>query len=183
MKNRILLSVLVAAALALGACKKNEPAPADTVDLSNPAKVVTLVSPIPFAEDARVREAIRAECNLQQKLERFIKQFSAQQNIAVNASNKPADQIAGKVLEVEIVSAFGPGGGAFSGGKSVTIEARLTEGGQVLGTLEARRISGGGAFAVFKGTCDILGRDVETLGEDVATFLVSPYEGARMGNL
>jgi hypothetical protein len=183
MTNRILLGTLVAASLLLLGCPKNEPSPEENTDLSDPSRVVTLVSPIEFAEDSRVRDAIRAECRLPQKLERFIKQFSAEQNIAVNSSNKPADQIQGEVLVVEIVSAFGPGGGAYSGGKSVTIEAKLTDGDQALGDLEARRVSGGGAFAAFKGTCDILGRNVRTLGSDVATFLVSPHEGARMGNL
>lgn len=183
MKKRLLLGVaLLGSTLLLMGCPKHDSA-ASHVDLSNPSKTVTLVTPIQFAKDSGVRPAIQAECRLPEKLERFIKKASAQQNILVKTGSGPAEQIQGQVLSIEITRAFGPGGGAYSGAKSVTIGGKLTEGNKVLGTLTARRISGGGAFASFKGTCDILGRDVETLGSDVATFLISPAKGARLGNI
>jgi len=183
MKKRLMLGVVaLGTTLLLMGCPKHDTA-ASHVDLSSPSKTVTLVTPIHFAKDSGVRPAIKAECKLPEKLERFIRQSSAKQNILVKTSDGPANQIQGQVLSIEITQAFGPGGGAYSGAKSVTIGGKLTDGDKVLGTLTARRISGGGAFASFKGTCDILGRDVETLGSDVATFLISPSKGARLGNI
>jgi len=185
MRKILSTSLLAVAALLLAACagKSPEPESGASSDVSNPSQRVTLITPIPFAESAEVRESIREECRLQEKLAGFIKQFSAEKNIKVGTSSGPAASVDGKVLEVRITSVYAPGGGAFSGGKSVTVKGKLTENGQGLGDFKARRISGGGAFAMFKGTCDIVGRDVETLGSDIAGFLADPTNGARMGNL
>lgn len=193
MTRRITLLAVLALALALGACAKRGAEPeadataetdatteSESTQASYPSQQVTLRTPIAFASSADVRDAVRDECRLQDKLVRFIKRFSAERNITVEESGSPAG---GKVLTVAITDVYAPGGGAFSGGKAVTIEAELTENGQALGDLRARRISGGGAFAAFKGTCDILGRDVETLGRDVSRFLTDPQPGTRMGNL
>jgi hypothetical protein len=162
------------------ASKGPEPSSKESTTVTNPEQRVTLVTPIPFTESAEVRDAVRQECRLQEK---FIQQFSADRNIKVMTSQQSANRIEGKVLEVAIASAYAPGGGAFSGGKAVTVEGELTEGGRSLGSFKARRISSGGAFAIFKGTCDILGRDVETLGDDIAGFLASPSQGVRIGNI
>lgn len=189
--RRVLVVLLpVMLALGLGACAKRgaEPA-ADTTgeqtsgDVAASGETVTLRTPIPFAASAEVRQAVRDECQLQEKLAGFIQQFAAEQDIAVNTSSEPTSAIDGRVLSVAITNVYAPAGGAYSGGKAVTIEAELTENGRAIGDLTARRISGGGAFAVFKGTCDILGRDVETLGADTARFLQSPGPDMRMGNL
>ncbi len=185
MRKILSTSLLAVAALLLAACagKSPEPDTGASSDVSNPSKRVTLITPIPFAESAEVREDIRDECRLQEKLAGFIKQFSAEENIQVRMSSGPAASVDGQVLQVSITDVYAPGGGAFSGGKSVTVKGALTENGQSLGSFKARRISGGGPFAVFKGTCDIVGRDVETLGSDIAGFLANPTDGARMGNI
>jgi hypothetical protein len=179
--------ILLTFALVLGACSKKRGAdPAAETEMSPgdyPAQQVTLKTPIEFASRGEIRDAVIDECRLQDKLQQFITEFSATRNITIEPSNGPVDGASGKVLVVEITEVYAPGGGAFSGGKAVTIEGELTENGAALGSLRARRISGGGAFAVFKGTCDILGRDVRTLGDDVSQFLVNPGENVRMGNL
>jgi hypothetical protein len=179
--------ILLTFALVLGACSKKRGAdPAAETEMSPedyPAQQVTLKTPIEFASRGEVRDAVLDECRLQEKLQQFITEFSATRNITIEPSNGPVDGASGKVLVVEITDVYAPGGGAYSGGKAVTIEGELTENGASLGSLRARRISGGGAFAVFKGTCDILGRDVRTLGDDVSQFLVDPGENVRMGNL
>ncbi|WP_067561476.1 hypothetical protein [Halofilum ochraceum] len=187
MLRKLSLFGLLSLALVLGACAKNrgaEPeAEAEMSTADYPSQQVTLKTPIEFADSAEVRDAVLDECRLQDKLQQFITEFSAARNIEIVPSNGPVNGTSGKVLDVRITDIYAPGGGAFSGGKAVTIEADLTENGASLGSLRARRISGGGAFAVFKGTCDILGRDVRTLGEDISKFLTDPSENARMGNL
>lgn len=198
MIRKLTLCGLVALALALGACAKRGAEPASdttasssTADSSSadasasqssgPGETVMLVSPIPIAGSAEVRDAVRDECRLSEKLERFITQFSAERNIDIQPTD--AASAAGRVLTVRITDVYAPGGGAFSGGKAVTVSGELSEGGNEIGSFRARRISGGGAFAVFKGTCDILGRDVETLGSDISGFLADPQPNARMGNI
>jgi len=179
-----MIIALAALAMALTGCAQRGPGgTAAVAKPDHPSKTVTLKTPVVYADSAHVRQAVRRECRLPQKLERFIKHYAAERNIQVDTSREPADQIQGQVLDVRITRVYAPGGGAFSGGKSVTIAGDLTENGKTLGDFKARRISGGGAFAAFKGTCDIAGRDVETLGKDVSTFLATPTEGARMGNM
>lgn len=191
MIRKLSLFALLSLVLALGACAKNrgadpEAEPEAEAEMSTadyPSQQVTLKTPIEFADRAEVRDAVLDECRLPDKLQKFITEFSAARNITIEPSNGPVDDASGKVLEVRITDMYAPGGGAFSGGKAVTIEADLTRNGESLGSLRARRISSGGAFAVFKGTCDILGRDVRTLGEDISKFLTDPGENVRMGNL
>ena len=76
-----------------------------------------------------------------------------------------------EVLKVKIVEVMGGSGGAWSGGKFVSISGTLQKNGKILGDFKARRISGGGVFGGYKGTCSIMGRCVRTLGKDVAEWL------------
>jgi hypothetical protein len=86
------------------------------------------------------------------------------------------------VLILEIVSAVGGGGGAWSGPKSVTVKGELREDGKVIGSFTASRFSGGGAWGGFKGTCSIFGRCIKVLGEDIAAWLKKPTMNAALGN-
>lgn len=74
---------------------------------------------------------------------------------------------------IQIVSAISIGN-AFTGHrKSVSVEAVLYKNGAVLGKKLLTRDSGGGAFAGFKSSCDVLDRTVNTLGSDVVKWLKS----------
>lgn len=143
---------------------------------------VTASRAIPFANPASVRPAVREECSLPTRFAGFIKSFGRQAGIKVRLTEQPLTNVAGRVLNVKITRIHGPGGGAWSGAKWVTVEGKLTEGGKVIGTFVAARYSGGGAFAMFKGTCDILGRCIETLGRDIAQWMLNPSMDARLGN-
>jgi len=46
----------------------------------------------------------------------------------------------------------------------------------------ASRVSGGGAFGGFKGSCSVLGRTVKILGSDVSLWLLHPVDGAHLGD-
>ncbi len=41
---------------------------------------------------------------------------------------------------------------------------------------------GSGAFGGFKGTCSILGRCIEALGKDIATWLKDPEMDSQLGD-
>ncbi len=162
------------------AAATNQPAP-----VPQPAStgVGTLViKPITFKNDSYIRDAVKQECMLEEKLSQFIKENAAGQYAAIvsNANSAPADA---QVLAVEIAEVQGTGGGAWSGAKMVLITGSLTKNGQVLGTFKARRYSSGGMFAAYKGTCAILGRCVKTLGHDVAEWLSHPTSQAVLGDL
>jgi len=142
---------------------------------------VYLQSMIPFDKNLHVRDQVRVECALGEKLSEFI-QTSGRSN-GINLMPKAnLKDVKGRVLEVSIVRMNDAGGGAWSGAKSVAVEGKLSENGKVIATFRGSRYSGGGAFGGFKGTCSILGRCVKTLGSDISTWLQSPVNGAILGD-
>lgn len=185
MAGRWIFITLLAVVLVAAGCKHRTKGAqvAAPADLTNPSQEITLVSPVLFADEAVVREAIRDECQLPEKMEQFIVEGAAAQNILVEAGTGSPGSIPGRVLVVEIVDVHGPAGGGYSGAKWTTIEAELFDNGTRSGSLRARRLTTGGAFGGFKGTCSFLGRTVRTLGSDVAGFLQNPSDNAVLGDL
>jgi hypothetical protein len=187
MKYKILCGLLFV--VSLSACTTSSKSPtksqadqAQSQAIQHTGTGVLVIKTINFSNDAYIRDAIKKECNLIGKLTQFIEQNAAGQyaQIVTDSNNIPTDA---QVLEVEIYEAQGGGGGAWSGPKAVLIKGSLSQNGQKLGSFIARRYSGGGMFAMYKGTCSILGRCVRTLGKDVATWLTNPKQNAVLGNL
>lgn len=176
--ERFLILIL---AMSLNACASKDAK--NTVAVQSYSGTGTLViKDIPFAEGTYIRDAIRNECHLPDKLAHFVEEYSADQyaNIITDASAAPADA---QILRIEIENVTGGGGGAWSGGKVVMINGKLTQNGKLLGDFKGRRVSGGGAFATFKGTCSILGRCVKALGRDVSEWLQHPSERGVLGDM
>jgi hypothetical protein len=74
-------------------------------------------------------------------------------------------------------------GNAFLGHQKFTkVRGTLLQDGTKVASFKARRNSMGGAFAGFKGSCSVLGRTVEAMGEDIATWLTDPRDGASLGD-
>ncbi len=132
-----------------------------------------------FAEASGVTDNVQKECTLHTRLPGFIKDFAKGR---VELADDVSESTPGRVLHLKIVNVIGPGGGAWSGSKSVTVEGKLTDNGEVVGTFIASRFSGGGAFGGYKGTCSILGRCIKTIGKDIALWLKNPTMDARLGN-
>jgi len=179
------LLILVLNGCATNSSKETGSAPAQSTNaqaITTPSGTGTLViNEIVFSEDAGVPEAVRQECNLLQELSENIKTAAARQYATIlEGASAPADA---DVLTIEIINLVGPGGGAWSGGKSVMIKGSLTKNGQDAGSFKALRVSGGGVWGGYMGTCAILGRCVKTLGEDVAGWLRHPVNNAKLGNL
>ncbi|MDH3352157.1 MAG: hypothetical protein OEM60_06710 [Gammaproteobacteria bacterium] len=141
----------------------------------------TLVSPVPFAENSGASSDVKGSCSLETRLPTFIED-AAKRGVKVVISPDPGEDVAGKVLYLEFTNVLGTGGGAWSGPKSVTVRGELKENGELIGSFTASRYSSGGAFAGFKGTCDILGRCIKTLGKDIADWLKKPTMNAMLGN-
>ena len=141
---------------------------------------ILLRAEVLIAEDSGASSNVREECKLGTKLTQFIKTYA--KNPTVTLRNDPIDEAEGKVLILEIVNVVGPGGGVWSGAKSIRIKGELLENGEVIGTFTAARFSGGGAFGAYKGTCSILGRCVKASGSDIAKWLANPTMNAMLGD-
>jgi hypothetical protein len=173
--------LIVILALGLTACAPKETKKTPAVQQYTGTGTL-VIKDINFAEGAYIRDAVRNECHLLDKLAHFVEEYSADQyaNIITDASTAPADA---QILIIEIDNVSGSGGGAWSGGKSVTINGKLTQNGKLLGNFKGRRFSGGGAFATFKGTCSILGRCVKALAKDISEWLQHPAERSVLGDM
>lgn len=133
---------------------------------------------IPYQQDNEVSDAIKAECQLGEKLAGFVQEYAAGEVVLQDA----LDTSNGRALQLEIIDS-GNMGNAFTGRQTYTrIRGTLFQDGQQVATFKARRNSMGGAFAGFKGACSVLGRTVKTLGKDVAGWLQDPRDGASLGD-
>lgn len=145
------------------------------------ADVVVVPKKIPFGKDLSVRDAVRAECQLEEKIAKFMVKYGEKHAYkVVREKPKSGDYV---VLSAEIIEVIGAGGGAWSGSKSIKIKGNLKDqNGKVVGTFTAGRYSGGGAFAGYKGTCAILGRCTKAIGKDVAAWLANPKMKSVLGD-
>lgn len=140
-------------------------------------KVLVLPEKIPYGES--ISQKVRNECNLDGKLGQFLKTNAQKYFTEVKTGKAAAGDY---VLTIEINDADNRGGGAWSGTKFVNVKGQIKQNGKVLGNFNARRYTGGGAFAGFKGTCSLLGRCVRTIGADIANWAQSPTKDARLGD-
>jgi hypothetical protein len=141
-----------------------------------------IIQDIVYSEDAGVPDAVKQECNLLKELSDNIKSAAASHYATILEGSNQAPGNA-DVLSIEIINLVGPGGGAWSGAKSVLIKGLLTKQGKKIGSFKALRVSGGGMWGAYMGTCAILGRCITTLGEDVADWLKNPADNAKLGDL
>ncbi|XQW84887.1 hypothetical protein ACOYR1_17455 [Thalassotalea piscium] len=147
------------------------------------AESIVIDNKIPFAEGANIRDAIKDECELEEKFSRFIKAYAKDRGFTVLENSDDKAKSVEKYLSVEIDRVHGNGGGAWSGGKMVHATGKLTEAGKLIGTFNVQRTSGGGAFGAFKGTCSILGRDVKAMAKDISVWLTKPKMQSNLGEL
>lgn len=179
MNSRLLIGLVLL--LGLTACA-SDGAKQTTTPQQFSGSGTLVIDDIVFADKTYVRDAVKNECRLPEKLTEFITQYAAglYGSIVTGSADRPADA---QVLHIEIIDLIGAKGGVWSGGKMVMIEGSLTKNGQLIGDFKARRVSGGGLFGGYKGTCSILGRCVKTLGSDVADWLGHPSKGAVLGDM
>jgi hypothetical protein len=192
MKIATLVSFLVVFSLAGCANQgaKNAGTPAEpiaesssdmTTKIAGSGTGLLVIKEVTFGSDASVPEAVKNECALLSGLSAAIKANAAHHYATVlEGSTAPANA---DVLSIEIINLMGPGGGAWSGGKSVMIKGTLSKQGKAVSSFKALRVSGGGVFGGYMGTCAILGRCVRTLGKDVAGWLQNPTPNATLGNM
>jgi hypothetical protein len=138
---------------------------------------VKLQRPVPFAADNEISDAIKNECTIGTQLADFVQEHS---DVPVEFTTEPATS--GRVLQLEIVDAVSMGNAFIGHQKFTKVKGTLFEDGIKVAGFKARRNSMGGAFAGFKGSCSVLGRTVNAIGEDIAGWLAAPKDGATLGD-
>ena len=145
------------------------------------AEPLTMSRPVDFADSAIVRDAVRNECRLQEKVPDYIAQYARKNGTQVVFSVEEAAAAEGRVLLLEItdVSEFG---NAMSGRqKSMTISGELLENGQMIGSFRARRATMGGFMGGYMGNCSFFHRCARALGKDVSRWLRAPAMDSVLG--
>lgn len=146
------------------------------------AAEIRVVQPVPFNESAIISEAIKSECSIGATLAQSLAANASRRGNTIVSGPVGADSGSGRSLQLELVEAQSAGN-AFTGHfKSAAVRGVLFEDGHQVATVTARRISRGGAFAGFKGSCTVLDRTVNAIGEDLAGWLAAPVDNARLGD-
>ncbi len=135
---------------------------------------VTISRELEFTETSGASDKVKAECWLPPQLPRYIKQYAKKMNVVL--AEDVSDSTEGRVLHIEIVNVIGTGGVAWSGMKSVTVQGKLTENGEVIGTFIASRATGS-----TRGTCAMLEHCMEGIAKDIAKWLTNPTMDAKLG--
>ena len=178
MKHIIISAILVALTVGCGG-SSNPKKPTMKVDAKTAIKVQKA---IPFVKGARIASNIRNECALQTKLSSFVEAYSVGEGIGVIRARKVTKNTKGKALVITITDAVSSGNAFIGHRKFVSIKGTLYNNGKKQSGFTASRVSGGGAFGGFKGSCDVLGRTVKVLGQDVSSWLQHPVNGAHLGD-
>ncbi|MCR6686354.1 hypothetical protein [Pseudoxanthomonas sp.] len=147
------------------------------------AAEIRMQSPVPFSESSIIADNVKAECRLDARLAEFVSQHAAMFGNQILLTAEAPDTAEGAVLQMEIVDAQSSGN-AFTGHHKVTsVRGVLFKDGTRVGGFTARRISRGGFGGGFKGSCSVLGRTIDVIGEDVGQWLAAPVDGAKLGDL
>ncbi len=140
------------------------------------------IQSVTFTKDKEaVNYKVRAECKLLEKTNKYLVYFG-KKNFSSVTSNKKA--VAGAYnISAKIIGTIGGPGGAMSGRKGATIKGTVKKNGELIGSFEAFRSSGGGFGFGYRGTCSLLGRSVKRLGRDITEWAVKPTLNAKIGEL
>lgn len=143
------------------------------------AATVHVQDPVPFSESAFIADNIKAECSMGAQLATSLGSNAPKFGNTIAFGDVPDNQ--GRVLKLELVEAQSARTG-MAHYKSATVRGVLLDDGQKVAKVTARRISRGGAFGGFKGSCDVLERVVNAIGGDLAEWLANPTDDARLGD-
>ena len=149
-------------------------------DVNLDGKTIYIKSLASYAPDSPIAQNIKTECTLDKQVMDFIQQYATKNGQKVEIKNNIApNEIELKITIMDAVSS----GNAFIGHRKYTkISGALIQNNKTLSSFTGSRISGGGAFGGYKGSCSVLGRTVDTLGKDVSSWLSNPIDNARLGD-
>jgi hypothetical protein len=142
------------------------------------AETVTISQSTPFSETSGATDKVKKECDMQGRLPKYIKSY-AKKHTDVVFTTESLDSVDGKTLYLEFEHVFAPGGGGYSGAKSVSVTGELKDNGEVIASLTADRAA---LFGMTPGTCSMLKRVVKKLGQDIGNWLKAPEMDSMLGD-
>ncbi|MCU4675940.1 hypothetical protein N7931_09865 [Catenovulum sp. 2E275] len=133
---------------------------------------IEVTASAPYYDENIIQANVIAECTelgnqFSESTSKYLKENG------FNVELKSADEFAnnGESLKLQITNAVSSGNAFIGHRKMVSITAELYQNGQLVDTFKHSRNSGGGFLGGFKGSCSVLHRCVNTLGNDVAKWL------------
>jgi hypothetical protein len=138
---------------------------------------LTLPNKAPFAKDASVPASVRVECGLEKKVPELIRDTASKKFDKVVLAPGVSAKTPGKAMSLTISRVLAPGGGPWSGPKSVTVTGILWDNGKVAGNFRAARNTTRGG-----GTCGMLERNAKEIAGDIAKWLDAPGKDALLGD-
>ncbi len=142
------------------------------------AETVTIAQSTPFSETSGVSDNVKNECDIQGRLPKYIKSY-AKKHTDVVFTTESLDSVDGKTLYLEFEHVYAPGGGGYSGAKSVSVTGELKDNGEVIASLTADRAA---LFGMTPGTCSMLKRVAKKLGQDIGNWLKAPEMDSMLGD-
>lgn len=150
--------------------------------VSLPPGPITVPNSVRYSAGNTIANNIKQECSLNQQLAAYIQEFAAEKGLKVRGVDVIDTGTTGNVLDVEITHALSAGNTFIGHRKSTSVRGELYQNGKFLASFTGSRVSGGGVFGGYKGSCSVLGRTVKVLGQDIATWLKQPTNNAHLGN-
>lgn len=126
---------------------------------------------IDYANKDTVANNIVEECTqLGTKLASSVETYGKKQGLDIVRTN---DKLEGKgsYLDIKIASAHSAGNAFIGHRKSASASVSYYVAGKKVGSKTLTRNSSGGFFGGFKGSCAVLGRTVNTIGNDIAKWV------------
>lgn len=158
------------------AAKVESPAAVD------PATAIRIQSTIPFKSGNRIASNIKSECELGNRLSDALGIFASKKSIGLVKVDKIDTGARGKVLYVEITDAVSSGNAFIGHRKFSSAAGTLYNNGKKQAAFTAARISGGGFFGGYMGSCAVLGRTTKVIARDIIKWLENPVDGAHLGD-
>lgn len=187
-KGLILATICIACAghLTVGAQTTGSP-PAETPPAATPGapapsggKLIYISSEMRYTDASAIDAAVRNECQLTQQGAQLLLTAMRGAGFEATVDDQAVKGAKGRVLIVEISNVVS-GRVGMSHSKQVQVRGRLMEDGKEVGSFQGKRSSGGGAFGLYKSSCAVLGRCLETLSKDITAWLRNPGKSNRVG--
>jgi len=124
--------------------------------------------PVQYGPGIFAPQAVRDECELERHLADDVSSQVSKEYRKVELAGPGEDVGNEKVLKVTITNAWGAGGGAWSGPKSLQVRAEIKQGEATMASGMFRRSTSVGGF---KGTCGMFHKVTRELGGDIAEWL------------
>lgn len=133
-----------------------------------------------YSNERPIAQNIKTECTLDAQIMTFIKKYAETSGVNIVMKDKiAANELELKITIIDAISA----GGAFRGHrKGVLFSGELVKGKTKYYSFTATRVSGGGFFGAYKGSCSVLGGVAKAVGRDISVWLAGPNDGAVLGD-